>query len=252
MLITLRKFGIFTFVNVYFSEEPGTAVVPDCEVVTYHTYKNWGEIKGFDRTQYLVSKIDLSQDIDEIWNKIKRQHKRHIRRADKNGTTVTVNKNYEEFHQIYKKFLKQENYADPLGLNILSSQFMQKNGMLFIAEKQGEIIGGNFYFHDEQNACLVDSAYQMENTIEGKKQSTDANCYLHWEAIKFFKNMGVINYDFGDVSSDDININHQMDGGTYFKRCFGGEVVSRYEYWKFNSHFSKELFHSWKFLRSLL
>jgi lipid II:glycine glycyltransferase (peptidoglycan interpeptide bridge formation enzyme) len=250
MLITERKFGVFTFVNVYFAEEPGTAEIPDCDVVTYHTYKNWGDIKGFDRIQYLVTKIDLSQDIDEIWNKIKRQHKRHIRRADKNGTTVTANKNYEKFHQIYKNFFKQKNYADPSGLNILSSQFMQKCGILFIAEKQGEIKGGNFYFYDEHNACLVDSAYQkIENTIENKKQSTDANCYLHWEAMKFFKNMGIINYDFGDVSWDDININHQMDGGTYFKRSFGGEVVPRYEYRKFNSRFSKLLFHAWNFLR---
>jgi len=132
MLITERKFGIFIFVNVYFAEKPGTADIPDCSVVSYHTYKNWGDIKGFDRIQYLITKIDLSQDLDEIWNNIKRQHKRHIRRAEKNGIKVTVSNNYEEFHQMCKKFLKQKNYADPSGLDILSSQFMQKYGILFM------------------------------------------------------------------------------------------------------------------------
>jgi len=88
MLITERKFGIFKFVNVYFAEEPGTADIPDCDIVTYHTYKNWGDIKGFDKIQFLITKIDLNQDIDEIWNKIKRQHKRHIRRAEKNGSRL--------------------------------------------------------------------------------------------------------------------------------------------------------------------
>jgi lipid II:glycine glycyltransferase (peptidoglycan interpeptide bridge formation enzyme) len=246
MLITERKFGIFKFVNIYFAEEPGTADVPDCDVITYHTYKNWGDIKGFDRTQYLVTKIDLSQDIDEIWNKIKRQHKRHIHRAEKNGTKVSVSSNYEKFHRIYKNFFKRKNFMDTFGLKILSLQFMQKYGILFIAENQGELMGGNFYFHDVHNAFLVDSAYQ---TIENKKQSADANCYLHWEAMKYFKNMGMINYDFGDVSCDDSEINHTMNGGEYFKRSFGGDVIPRYAYMKFNSRFSKLLFHSWNFLR---
>jgi len=252
MLITERKFGIFKFVNVYFAEELGTANIPDCDVVTYHTSTNWGDIKGFDRTQDLVTKIDLNQDIDEIWNNIKRQHKRHIRRAEKNGTEVSVNSNYEKFHQIYKNFFKQKNYMDQIGLKILSLQFMQKYGILFIAENHGEIKGGNFYFYDEHNACLVDSAYQkIENTIENKKQSTDANCYLHWEAMKYFKNMDIVNYDFGDVSCDDTKINHTMNGGEYFKRSFGGKVISRYEYRKFKSHFNKLLFSSFEFLRTI-
>ena len=253
MFITERKFGIFTFVNVYFAEEPGSADVPDGDVVIYHTYKNWGEINGFDRTEDLITKIDLSQDIDEIWNKVKRQHKRHIRRAERNGTRITVSNNYEKFHQIYKNFLKQKNYTDIFGLKVLSPQFMQKYGILFIAETGGEIKGGNFYVHDEKNAFLVDNAYQkIENTIENKKQSADMNCYLHWEAMKYFKNMDISNYDLGDVSRDDPQIDHTLNGGEYFKRSFGGEVVPRYTYMKFNSRLSKLLFPVWSSLRSFL
>jgi len=250
MLITDRKFGIFKFVNVYFAEEPGTGNIPDCEVATYNTYKNWGDINGYEKNTCLTTIIDLRQGIDEIWNKIKRQHKRHIRRAKKNGTTVTVSNNYEGFHQIYKKFLKQNNFGDPFELNIVSSQFMRKYGILFIAENQGEIWGWNFYFHDKNNVLLLESAYNVETTIENKKKSADANCYLHWEAMQYFKNMDIISYDLGDVSSDDIHIHHHMNGGEYFKRCFGGDVIPRYAYMKFHSHFSKVLFHGWNFLRS--
>lgn len=97
MLITERKYSIFKILNVYFAEEPVTADIPDYDVVIYHTYKNWGIIKGFERINCFTTTIDLSQGIDEIWNKIKRQHKRHIRRAEKNGTMVTVSNNFEEF-----------------------------------------------------------------------------------------------------------------------------------------------------------
>jgi lipid II:glycine glycyltransferase (peptidoglycan interpeptide bridge formation enzyme) len=251
MLITERQFGIFKFVNVYFAEEPGTANIPDCDVITYHTYKNWGDIKEFDRKNYFTTTIDLSQDLDEIWSKIKRQHKRHIRRAEKDGTKVTISNNYEEFHQIHKRFLKQKKYRDLFDLKILSSKFMQKYGILFIAESQGETLGGNLYFIDGHNALLVCHAYQPNgNTNEKYKRIADANCYIHWEAIRYFKNLNIINYDFGGLGSNEININHQLSGLDYFMRSFGGNVIFQYEYRKFNSHFNRLLFQLWDFLLS--
>jgi lipid II:glycine glycyltransferase (peptidoglycan interpeptide bridge formation enzyme) len=248
MLITERKFGIFKFVNIYFVEELVNVNTLDYDVITNHSYENWGDIKGYRKNKCLTTIIDLSQDIDVIWKKFNRQHKRHIRRAENNGTNVTVNKYYDEFYQINKKFLQQKKFADLSRVNILSSQFMQKYGILFIAENQGEILGGNLYFHDKDNALLVGSAYKnKENTTENKKRSTDINCYLHWEAMQYLKNLGITNYDLGDVSSDNININHHLKGGEYFKRCFGGDVIPRYQYLKFNSRFNKLLLYSWNF-----
>lgn len=249
MLITERKIGVFKIANIYFLEEPVTLNLQDCDMLTCHTYKNWGDIEGYEKSKCLTTIIDLNQDIDVIWRRLKRQHKRHIRRAEKNGTNVRISNNYLEFHHVYKKFLKQKNFSDRFGLRMLSSQFMQKYCVLFIAENKGEIMGGNIYFHDKDNAFLVESAYTIkENTIENKKRSTDANSYLHWEAMRYFKNMDIINYDLGDISSDDININHKMPGGEYFKRCFGGDVIPRYQYMKFNSRLTKSLFSFWNSL----
>jgi lipid II:glycine glycyltransferase (peptidoglycan interpeptide bridge formation enzyme) len=251
MLITKRKFGIFNFGNIYFAEEPFSVALPDCNVITYYTYKNWGDIKGYEKNKCLRTIIDLTQECDAIWKRINRQHKRHIQRAEKNGTIVKMSNNYKEFHQIYKQFLKQKDVVDPFGLNILSSEFMQKYGVLFIVENQSEIIGGNLYFHDKDTAFVVSTAYKnFENTIENNKKA-DSNCYLHWKAMQYFKKMNITKYDLGDVSSDDIKISHKLNGGEYFKRCFGGEVVSLYKYTKFNSHANKLLFHLWNFLQTL-
>jgi lipid II:glycine glycyltransferase (peptidoglycan interpeptide bridge formation enzyme) len=251
MLITERNFSIFKILNIYFLDEPMTEKVPDCDVVTYHTYKNWGEINGFERRHNFATTIDLRKDIDDIWNKIKRQNKRHIRRAEKNGTRVTISNNYDEFYDIYNKFLKRKKYADRFGINVLSQQYIQKYGILFIAENKGEIIGGGFYFHDKKNALLMDIAYQnFENTSENKKLSIDANCYIHWEAMQHFKKMGISSIDLGDVSTDLTKITRQMNGGDYFKRSFGGEVISRYQYRKFNNRFHQLVFNSWNFLQT--
>jgi hypothetical protein len=250
MLITERKFGIFNFVNIYFADKHFFIPFKDYGVVTYHSYKDWGNIKGYEKIKCLTTIINLNQDYNVIWKRISRQHKRHIRRAENNGIDVRISNNYAEYYQMYKQFVKQKNFIDPFGLTIISSEFMQKYGILFIAKNQGEIIGGNLYFHDKDTALLVNIAYKnFENTIE-KKKSIDANCYLHWKAMQYFKKLNIINYDLGDVSSDDINISHKLDGGEYFKRCFGGEVVCLYRYIKFNSHINKLLFYLWDFLKS--
>lgn len=241
MLITERNFGIFNIVNIFFAEEPVTENIPVWDVIKFHTNKNWGEVNGFERKKCFTTKIDLNLDIDIIWNKIKRQHKRHIHRAQMKGVNVTLSNNYEEFHQINKKVSKLTNYLYPLELNFPSSQFIQKYGILFIAENQDEILGRNLYFHDGNSALLVSAFQKKENTVENKKLSIDANCFLHWEAMQYFKNQGVINYDLGNLDCDQIPINHQLSGGDYFKRNFGGDISSRYVYRKFKSPLIKNV-----------
>jgi len=248
MIITEKKYGRLKIVNIFFADEPVTTEIPDCDVMIYHTYKNWGEVEGFDRIHYLTTTIDLRQDIDTIRRKFHRQHRRHIRRAMNAGTTISVSDNFEEFQRIYERFLRQKNYADPSGINIPSSRLMQKYGTLVIAENQGNILAGNVYFHDENNALLIHGAYQMfGDTIDDNKLSADASCYLQWEAMNYFKNLGVINYDLGGLDSDEIQIHHDMPGLNYYKLSFGGDIITQYEYRRINSRLNKVLFSSWNF-----
>jgi lipid II:glycine glycyltransferase (peptidoglycan interpeptide bridge formation enzyme) len=252
MFITERKFGIFKFLNIYFSDEPSDSDFLNYDTVTYHTNKNWGSVKGFDRTQCLSTTIDLNQDLEVIWSKVKRLRKRHILRAERNGTRVLLSTDYEGFHKIYEKFLKEKNFADPFGLVIFPLIFMQKYGILFIAEDKGEILGGNLYFHDDQNALCVCTAYQTEgNSIEKNKQISDANSYIHWKALQYFKSLGINSYDLGGLGCKEITSNHRMHGLDLYKLSFGGNIVSQYQYVRFNSGFNKFLFRSWNFLRTL-
>jgi lipid II:glycine glycyltransferase (peptidoglycan interpeptide bridge formation enzyme) len=253
MLITERKFQIFNIANIYFFEEPvpiNPINLPNCDVLTYHTYENCGNIDGFYKMSYFTTTIDLKQDIDVIWNKIKRQHKRSIHRAKKTDITITLCNNYKEFHQRYKKFLKLKNYADPSGISIPSLEFMQKYGILFITKSQGKTLGGNLFFHDDYNVLHAFSEYEKFGNMRDKnKLISDSNCYMQWEAMQYFKNMGLINYDLGGLMSDEMITNPQKQGLNYYKLRFGGDIKSRYEYRKFNSLFLKSLFNSWNFLK---
>jgi lipid II:glycine glycyltransferase (peptidoglycan interpeptide bridge formation enzyme) len=114
-------------------------------------------------------------------------------------------------------------------------------------------LGGNLYFHDKNNALLVCHAYQqIGDTIDNNKRIADANSYLHWEAMQYFKNKGIIRYDLGMLNCDEIYSNRQMSGGDYFKRKFGGEVVSEYNYVKFDSPMNKLLYLTYNYFRKYL
>jgi lipid II:glycine glycyltransferase (peptidoglycan interpeptide bridge formation enzyme) len=248
MLVTEREFGIFKIKHLFFAEEPVN--VSKCDVITYHTYKDWGDINGYKKTMGPTTVIDLSRDTDTVWNNIKRQHKRHILRAQKNGTQVTISKNFEEFHKNYRKFLHQRNFGDPLGFGIPSSKFMEKYGILFIAQIDDETCGENFYIHDDRNALLTSSAYlNAGNNSDMKKKITDSNCYLHWEAMQYFKNKDIVRFDLGGLGSDEIIIDNKMHGLNYFKLSFGGEVIYHYKYMKFNSQFYKFLYNRYNTFR---
>jgi len=128
---------------------------------------------------------------------------------------------------------------------------MQKYGILFLAEKQGEFLGGNLYYHDQDTAILSSIAYQkLGDSIDKNKCIYDANCFIHWEAMKYFKNQGFINYDFGGLKSGEMSISHQLDGLDFFKRSFGGDVILHYQYRKYNSRFNKLLFRTYNFLQT--
>ena len=251
MLITERKFGIFKIVNIYFVEEHVKENIPDSDVIIYHTYKNWGMIPGFERRRLFTLTIDLSQSKDSIWKDIHRVRKRQILRAEKRGINVIMSNKYEEYNQLYKKFLKRKNYADPFKFDILSSKFMRKYGVLFISENQGEMLGGYLYVHDQETTVPIVVSYQdFDNSYERKRLISDANSYIQWEAMQYFKNRGLVTYDFGGMTGDGTNINQKTHGGNFYKRSFGGKLCSQYQYRKFNSNFYKILFNSWNFLQN--
>ena len=75
---------------------------------------------------------------------------------------------------------------------------MKKNGILFVSEFQGKIIGGQFYLSDGKNIRIWLGASRRleENGISGQL-SGNSNRLIIWEAIKYAKEMGMITFDMG-------------------------------------------------------
>jgi len=106
--------------------------------------------------------------------------------------------------------------------------------VLFTAEWEGEVLGGCYFIHDEENIrWLVGASKRLE--VDRKKATLigNANRLIIWEAIKWAKERGIKEFDLGGYSLEaESNPNDPRYGINKFKKSFGGKLVTRYFYYK--------------------
>jgi len=197
--------------------------------VIFRGCKNKVDAKGFTCEEFTTLVIDLTQDLDTIWNNMSRKDcRRAIKRAEEIGVKIKSNQNYEEFFNINLLFRKKKG----LDRYYESIEFMKKYGTLFTAEFNGEILLGRFYLEDKYNIRALFSASKRFNVDKERvRLIANANKLLIWNTIKYAKDKGIREYDMGgyytgekkDIQKENIN---------RFKKSFGGKLVTHYIYEK--------------------
>jgi lipid II:glycine glycyltransferase (peptidoglycan interpeptide bridge formation enzyme) len=218
---------IFKTKEIWFSEVPFD--IHGFDGVTFRECLKDVNIEGFSKEEFTTLMIDLTQDLNTIWEKMhKTACRRSIERAKKEGVIIRVNQDYDTFLTIHSEFRKLKGLPE---YNI-DVEYMKKNGVLFLSELQGKIIGGQFYLSDDKNTrILFGSSRRLEDDRVRGRVSGNSNRLIIWEAIKYAKEKGIVNFDMGgyytgkkpDPQKESINI---------FKKSFGGEVVTHYIYHK--------------------
>ena len=242
MLEIEKKKLIFKRKEIWFSDYPFN--VSGCQVVTFKECKNKTELKGFERKDFTTLVIDLTQDLDTIWKNMDNSSCRYsIKRAKREGIEIKINCNYEEFYEINRSFAKDKD----LGTGDIPVRFFEKNGTLFTAEFNGEVIGGQFYLNDENNMrWLVGASKRLEVNKEMATLIGNANRLIIWEAINYAKNRGIKEFDMGGVYTGNAP-DEQKERINKFKKSFGGELVTHYIYEKYYSgiyKFARRLYQS--------
>ena len=223
MLQIERKRYIFRTKEIWFSDY--LFDVEGYDGVTFRACKNKIDIKGFTREEFTTLVIDLMQDLDVIWGNMSKSSCRYaINRAIRDGVKVELSQNYEEFYEINRSFRK--NKGLPLGSETV--EFMEKYGTLFIAESDGEILGGQLYLEDENNIrWLLGASQRLEVNKEKATLIGNANRLMIWEAIKYAKEKGIKDFDLGGYTGGD-----NKDTIDIFKQSFGGKLTTHYIYRK--------------------
>lgn len=223
MLQIERKIYIFRTKEIWFSDYPFD--VEGYDGVTFLACKNKVDREGFTREEFTTLVIDLTQDLDVIWENMSKSSCRYaINRAIRDGVKVELSKNYEEFYEINRSFRK----AKGLPQSSITVEFMEKYGTLLVAESDGEILGGQLYLEDENNMrWLLGASKRLEVDKEKATLIGNANRLMIWEAIKYAKEKGIKEFDLGGYTGGD-----NKDTIDIFKQSFGGKLTTHYIYRK--------------------
>jgi len=255
MIVIERNFCGFKFKNIFFSEHPFYA--NDCDFISFHYCKQKVELDGFTCREGYTSIIDLTKDLDELWNEMSRSNcRRHIRRAERMGIKIESEKYYEEFYDILKRFISKKCPSGPLlKIEYPTIDEIKRYGKLFTAKYNDEILVSHFYLEDKPNImfCLLNASKRLE--VDKKKANLIgcANRLLYWEVIKYAKEKNIRKFDVGGLWSEEGAKEPSQIGMNSFKLGFGGDVVAVYFYIKANSKRAKlvqVLYHLWGNMRS--
>jgi len=238
MIVLDKKILTFNIKDAHFSDYPYD--IDGCDFLNFHYCKNKINTNGFNRQKELTLIIDLTQNLDTIWQNINKDTRKRIKRAQRDEVKVRVTDEYDQFYQIYRSFMQKKRISSLFvifGLGNTTLETMKKFGTLFVAEYNEEILGGILFLEDNSNIeALLSASKRLE--VDKTKASiiSNANRLLYWEAIKYAKEKGIKEFDFGGLWSDkEAEKDVEKKGINSFKLSFGGEIVTRYSYQKIYS-----------------
>lgn len=171
---------------------------------------------------------NLTESLEIIFSKFKKNTQNEIRRAIKEGIELEIEKNIEYFIKSYNKT------AEKLNIQKISKEFIDSftnNISIYKAIYKGETLIYHVLIHDiskkKVELLLSSRNYNFETNIEiENKYYSFANRFLHYKELEVFKEKGYTIYDFGGYSEKD----EKLKSITKFKLDFGGIKISKKNY----------------------
>jgi peptidoglycan pentaglycine glycine transferase (the first glycine) len=174
--------------------------------------------------------VDLKPSEDEIISRMKQKTRYNIRLALKKGIKIERSKDVGKFYSLLKRTGERDQFGIH-GLGYYQKAFdycsNQHACELFLATYQGKPLAGIMVFTKGVRAWYFYGA-----SIEEERERMPTYL-LQWEAMRWAKNSGCLEYDLWGVPDEDENtleegFMNRSDGlwGVYrFKRGFGGQVM---------------------------
>lgn len=160
--------------------------------------------------------LDLSPDIDAMYAQLKKGNKGSIKKALKEGVTVTRNKSIDAvrtFYNLHCQTRKRKgvppqpfNFFQKLYDHVISRGY----GQVSLASYQGRIIAGAVYLH------FGDEAIYKFSASDDKYLHVQPNNILMWETIEWYCRNGYKRLCFGRTELDN-------EGLRAYKKGWGAE-----------------------------
>jgi len=172
--------------------------------------------------------LDLTKDLEEIWNEMSKKQRNAIRKAEKDGIVVELSNNIDEILQLATKTFQKQGKKlkfKSLALKYHENLLKRDQCKAFISkDKDGIAIAGVYIVYDKRRAYYLIGGHDPDRSHYG------ATALALWEAIKFAKNtLELIEFDFEGSMIPQIE---------RFFRGFGGKLKPIFRI-KFAKHILK-------------
>lgn len=237
MIFLRRKFGI-KICEVWYKINNGEQNIKSCLYEYFclddeiPVYKGYRKLAGND---FFTLKTDLIESKEELLNKIEKNTRYEIRRAEKEGAGLVLNTSkdlllntniLEQFDIEYIKMYK----AKGMNINSIKDRIkkLAENGNVIITEGRFNNItyAYHLYLISDKIARLTFSISNFRENIESdvdKNMIGRLNRWLHYEDMMALKDGGFEVYDWGGY-----DVEGKLEGINKFKKCFGGKLIKQY------------------------
>lgn len=171
---------------------------------------------------HLTNVIDLTQDIDTLFSKIKSNTRNEIKRAIKEGYSCEFNQSYSEFMVFYNDFAELKCLPKLKSVQDLK----QFKAPVISIVRSGDVVlamHATAIDYETKTAMLLYScSVRLSDNID-RKSIGWANRFLHFKEFEYFKKLGIERYDWNGICIDSEQIEKYNIG--LFKQAFGGENI---------------------------
>jgi len=217
---------VFKYKQIWFADCPYD--IRGYADIMFWECKNKVDMAGFRREEHTTLVIDLTKDLNAIWENMSSGNcRKAIRRAERAGVKIKLNQDYDQFYEIYCYIRRKKGLSD-----LWNPEDIKRYATLFVAEYKGEIVSGHGYLEDKNNMrSWVIGSKRFEENKEYVTMVANASKLIVWEAMKYAKGKGIREFDMGGYYTGG-DTNDSRYTVNLFKKDFGGELTTHYTYRK--------------------
>ncbi|GAC1381620.1 MAG: peptidoglycan bridge formation glycyltransferase FemA/FemB family protein [Ktedonobacteraceae bacterium] len=168
--------------------------------------------------------LDLNEDEPTLLARMKEKWRYNLRLAERKGVTVRIAATPADV-QAWYALLQTTSERDQFGIHTLDYYVQawqifvaRQQCRLYLAEYQGQLIAGIFV------GLFARQGIYLYGASSNEQRNLMPNYLLQWEAIRWAKQQGALQYDFWGIPATDAE-DEPLAGVYRFKRGWGGEVV---------------------------
>lgn len=245
-MLTIDRKILFWNMTSYYFDCSSLEREKETHIFAYpHSFIPRREFSKFETLQ-----INLREELEVLLMNMNKSTRREIRRATEEQLEFVcvenpTNKDLLDFQRFYNQFAKDKGTYTCNRFHMKTMKLLRDQKALvltMIQDQTHQQLCVRVYVVDEEVVMNLYSAshFRMSSSSDFKRLLSQANRYLIWKSMKYFKNRGCSLYDMGGMTRDK-NIRQ-------FKLGFGGKVVpvySGYEGRSFIGHLIVKL-RDWK------